>query len=909
MHFKIIVPFYNVEKWIKACIRSVKAQDYDNFQCVLIDDCSTDNTVSVVEKEIEGSDKFIFIKNDKNVGALENIYKAVIKSNPDDEDVIVTLDGDDWFANREVLSLLKKYYDKDDCWLTYGSHVLYPSGERSKFCEKAVPKKIIRNRSYRNSPWLTSALRTFKYHLWKQIKIEDLKNKEGNFYEAAWDLAFMFPMLEMAGDKISFVKELIYVYNLHDNNDHVVPEKRKKQLSYESEIRRKPKYSRAYGIKSKYKDRFVVDDATELLTAWRFDLPAKTLYARHREKGVEGFFAKSVYENHLEVWGGFTEKRPAKNNLEDFYNAYHSILDDMKTTGFDEEKSFVPVSGLHMLLNGAHRTAAAITYGTPLICKESAPDAGQLMCSADYFLNKRDIVPTGLDRNTADAMALEYMRLKKHVFVASLYAHCQPYFDKISEIFAKNNVSVVYQKDIELSDTGRLNYVISSYSDEAWLGNEANGYPGAHEQANLNFSKGNNVKVILFECDGLETATRVKNEIRDIIGVGKPSVHTTDTYEEAWRNATIAFHEPTLEFINTSKVGAFNTPNIKQFVKETKHVIENSDLDLEDFCVGGSAPLSLYGKRACRDFDVIHLPSNTIPFTENVSSHNPYLRYYVDDARDILYNSKKHIYAHGLKFLSLQGMVKMKSTRGEDKDIRDVNMVKEFLKPRFKNIVILAGGPPKPNRNRHLEPFKGKPLINNLLDECDIENTKTYVVASSENADLIDHVKQSYPHVQVLNPEDDKIRSTFKAALSIDGDCVLVCGDLVNVSKNDLEKFILSEHTSATCHYQQPWGNHVRSSDGEAVRRADVGDCISMIGQEHKEQFLSEENYNKAKLLFKSFYPQGNQHSDMNEYWYNDVGTFTSFAFFEELWGTPNCNSLGKKGLVSFNHKIYEDND
>lgn len=909
MHFKIIVPFYNVEKWIKVCIRSVKAQDYDNFQCILIDDASTDNTTLIVEKEIEGDERFSFIKNEDNVGALENIYKAIQQSNPDDESVIVTLDGDDWFANKTVLSLLKSYYKKEDCWLTYGSHVLYPSGKRSPFCKSAVPRKMIRNKSYRTSPWMTSALRTFKYKLWRNINVEDLKNEKGNFYEAAWDLAFMFPMLEMAGDKIAFVKELVYVYNLHDNNDHVVPEKREKQLSYEAEIRQKPKYSRLYGLASKYEDRFVVDNTTELLTPLRFDLPAKTLYARHREKGAEESFAKSVYEHHLEVWGGFTEKEPAKNSLEDFYEAYHSILDDMRDNGFDEEKSYIPVNENHLLLNGAHRTAAAIHYDKPVICKESSPDAGQLQCSADYFLNKKDIVATGLDRNIADAMALEYMKLKENVFIASLYAHSFPFMDKVVEIFQNNGVNIVYHKDIQLSESGSLNYVISSYSDEAWLGDETNGYPGAHHQASLNFTKGSTVKVILLEANSLEQVTKAKNEIRDIIGVGKPSIHITDTYEEAWRNATIAFHEPTLKFINISKVGAFNSAKIRQFTRETKQVIQNSDLDLEDFCVGGSAPLALYGKRDCRDFDVIHLPSQKIPFTENVASHNPYLKYYMDDPRDILYNPKKYIYAHGLKFLSLLGMVKMKSTRGEEKDIRDVSLSKEFLPSKFKNIVILAGGPPKPNRNRHLELVRGKPLINNLLDECDIENTKTHVVVSKENKELTDHIETNYPTVKTLLTEDKTIRSTFKAALSPRGDCVMVCGDLTNVRNIDLQKFIFSEHSSATCHYQQPWGAHVKSGNGDMLRRADVGDCISMISENHKQEFLSETNLEKAKVLFQSFYPNGNQYEEMNEFWYNDMGTFTSFAFFEELWNNPNCNSKGEKGLVSFSHRIYQDND
>ena len=55
-HFKIIIPFYNVEKWIKICIRSVKAQDYNDYECILIDDISTDKSAAIAKKEI-GTDK------------------------------------------------------------------------------------------------------------------------------------------------------------------------------------------------------------------------------------------------------------------------------------------------------------------------------------------------------------------------------------------------------------------------------------------------------------------------------------------------------------------------------------------------------------------------------------------------------------------------------------------------------------------------------------------------------------------------------------------------------------------------------------------------------------------------------------------------------------------------------------
>ena len=61
--FNIIIPLYNVEKWIKYCIRSVKAQEYGNFHCYLVDDISTDNTSKIIKNEIEGDNRFTLIEN------------------------------------------------------------------------------------------------------------------------------------------------------------------------------------------------------------------------------------------------------------------------------------------------------------------------------------------------------------------------------------------------------------------------------------------------------------------------------------------------------------------------------------------------------------------------------------------------------------------------------------------------------------------------------------------------------------------------------------------------------------------------------------------------------------------------------------------------------------------------------
>ena len=69
----------------------------------------------------------------------------------------------------------------------------------------------------------------------------DLLDKNGKYFPVAWDLAIMFPMLEMAGNRQEFIRDLLYVYN--DQNpisDHKI--RRKEQILVAKEIRRKKRY-------------------------------------------------------------------------------------------------------------------------------------------------------------------------------------------------------------------------------------------------------------------------------------------------------------------------------------------------------------------------------------------------------------------------------------------------------------------------------------------------------------------------------------------------------------------------------------------------------------------------------------------------------------------------------------------
>ena len=227
VHFKIITTAYEVEDFIENALNSVFNQDYDNFEYIITDDGSEDGTVNKITEFIEKNEcaeYFKLIENKENVGALHNIYSMVQDMDASDDDVIVSLDGDDWLANDYVLKKLNEVYEREDCWLTYGSYVQYPNGHDSSFHVSAYPEDIIKNGDFRNdSAWRASHLRTFKYNLAKRLTKEDLTDEDGTFYEMAWDFALMFPMMEMARERIFFIEDTLYVYNeANPINDHKV---------------------------------------------------------------------------------------------------------------------------------------------------------------------------------------------------------------------------------------------------------------------------------------------------------------------------------------------------------------------------------------------------------------------------------------------------------------------------------------------------------------------------------------------------------------------------------------------------------------------------------------------------------------------------------------------------------------
>lgn len=234
----VLTTSYNCEKYIERSLSTIMTQTYKDFRCFITDDMSTDNTVNLIKNIIKNDSRFILIKNTEKHYQPGN-YDQIIRGDYDisDDEIIVEIDGDDWLPDSKVLNRISSVYKDKNIWIANGSF-RYSDG-RLGF---SAPPKNINN--IRNEQFTASHIRTWRAFLWRAIASEDLKDENGVYWEIAGDLAFMFPMLEMAGEEhYRFMNETNYIYNEENPlNDHKVNSQ--KVMWAVTKLRSKPKYEK-----------------------------------------------------------------------------------------------------------------------------------------------------------------------------------------------------------------------------------------------------------------------------------------------------------------------------------------------------------------------------------------------------------------------------------------------------------------------------------------------------------------------------------------------------------------------------------------------------------------------------------------------------------------------------------------
>lgn len=99
----IIIPVYNTSRYIKKCLDSIIHQDYSNFEVIMVDDCSTDNTLDIIKEYVEQDSRFKLYQNTENLGCGLTRRKAISYGTGD---YFCFIDSDDYVEQDYLLTLL-----------------------------------------------------------------------------------------------------------------------------------------------------------------------------------------------------------------------------------------------------------------------------------------------------------------------------------------------------------------------------------------------------------------------------------------------------------------------------------------------------------------------------------------------------------------------------------------------------------------------------------------------------------------------------------------------------------------------------------------------------------------------------------------------------------------------------------
>lgn len=131
----VYMPTHNRSDLLSRAIESVQAQTYSNFELIIVDDCSTDNTEAVVQTYQNQDNRIKYIKNIENLGACASRNKAIRAAQGE---FITGLDDDDYFLSDRLAVFLEHWH-------------LFPDDKAFIFANKIIltPKLEVISRA----PW------------------------------------------------------------------------------------------------------------------------------------------------------------------------------------------------------------------------------------------------------------------------------------------------------------------------------------------------------------------------------------------------------------------------------------------------------------------------------------------------------------------------------------------------------------------------------------------------------------------------------------------------------------------------------------------------------------------------------------------------------------------------------------
>lgn len=109
MKVSIIIPVYNIEKYIERCVLSIINQSYKNIEVIIVDDGSTDRSSDIVDNYMNLDNCIVIHKENEGLSSARNVGLKAATG-----EFVMFVDGDDYLMNDAIEILVKKINDEID---------------------------------------------------------------------------------------------------------------------------------------------------------------------------------------------------------------------------------------------------------------------------------------------------------------------------------------------------------------------------------------------------------------------------------------------------------------------------------------------------------------------------------------------------------------------------------------------------------------------------------------------------------------------------------------------------------------------------------------------------------------------------------------------------------------------------
>lgn len=210
----IIVPVYNVEKYLNRCIESILNQTYKNFELILVNDGSTDKSRQICEKyQAEDNRVIVINQQNKGVSAARNVGLEIAKG-----EYIAFVDSDDYIERDMYESLINDCKNKNSDITVCGFYQLRPNSKRNELFiknESFIMNSIDCINKFFEDDYIKDLMYAPWNKLFKRKVIGNIRfNEELSMGE---DILFIFECLEKC-NFIFFNTESKYNYIYRENS-------------------------------------------------------------------------------------------------------------------------------------------------------------------------------------------------------------------------------------------------------------------------------------------------------------------------------------------------------------------------------------------------------------------------------------------------------------------------------------------------------------------------------------------------------------------------------------------------------------------------------------------------------------------------------------------------------------------